>query len=1441
MDKFETQLSRFRSESEVTRRLISFAKRCSDENSLVVLQSLRELRPYLEQHQRVVHDSAIAEHPLPVISDLMRSLLDACDRFSNDQRGMADACAECLGVIGCLDPNRVETVKDANLPLMHSNFKQAGEAVEFVAFLLEHVLVKVFQSTPNPRAQGFLAYVMQELLKFCGFNKEALAGYRPHGSQGDEIYHRWIQMPEATRQTLGPFLSSHYVLKANALNHGAGKSHPIYAPTISHSTWLRDFLLDSFNKAKGDNAQMIFNVIARIARGCDLSIVSLILPYAVANIVLDGTNEEVLEVERELLAILQQPTSSLRAAETDHLRHCSENVFEILDYLSRWMQSKKRTVTANRNSIERSGRPSESWEVERERVDLQQISNVEALLSRIPSDIISRRASECGSFARAILHWEKHMRDVHDGSESELSSEKKESMNRHLQELYTGIDEPDGVEGLSLNIHALDPEKQAMEHRRAGRWTAAQSWYNLRVEEQPLDKKAHIKLLSCLREASRFTSILRHVDNIPTYLAKEPAIQSIAAEAAWSTSDWDWLARSVQHIDVSPDNFFNFDVGVALKHLRAGQIEEFRRRVQNMRHVVARNLSGSTTSSLQSCREQLFKLHTLYEIEFVSGITESSGGTNTLHPILERRLDVLGSSHADKQYLLGLRRAVAQLSYCKDKYDLASSWMTTAKLARKGSNLAPAYDAVFHAAKLGDESSAIEQARLLWKEGEHRKAIQSLESAMGTSVFTSTSGAPAQSVVATSNINPTTSFGATFTQDPQAQHKMLIASAQLLMAKWIDKAGQTSGDVILQQYRQVTYTFQRWEKGLYNLGKFYNKLLEFERAQPPSRQSVRCLSGETAKLVIENYLRSLTFGCKYINETLPKLLTLWLDWGVECLKQLSREVPNDVREVAADQRLKFLDVMNKQVKKYAEKISTFVFYTALAQMITRISHENQSVWEVLAHLIVKVASAHPQQTLWSVLATVKSSAQGRARRGLDLLHRLKQSGSKTIRNEGTSVDLKDLVTRGQKLSDELLRACEVAIQGRTTHVSLTRDLGFKVKVAPCPLVIPWEKTLTASLPVTSSSREMKAHKAFPMTREAVTVSSFEDGVLVLSSLQKPRKLVVKGSDGQKYGLLCKPNDDLRKDQRLMEFNALINKALKKDTAASTRRLYIKTYAVTPLNEACGLIEWVEGLKPLRDILMALYRSKGVKIDYTLLRQLLADACANPPDSTEIFTKQLLDMYSPILHEWFTENFPAPDAWYGARTRYTRSCAVTSMVGNALGLGDRHGENVLLEEKNGGVFHVDFNCLFDKGLTFEKPEVVPFRLTHNMVEAMGATGVEGFYRRAAEATLSVMREQEDALLTILETFVYDPTADFVSTRHRTTRIVNVPGITAGIGSGQTIPETPREVLEGVRGKLKGLLPGESLPLNVQGYVAALITMATDAQRLARMYIGWCAFL
>jgi serine/threonine-protein kinase ATR len=142
-----------------------------------------------------------------------------------------------------------------------------------------------------------------------------------------------------------------------------------------------------------------------------------------------------------------------------------------------------------------------------------------------------------------------------------------------------------------------------------------------------------------------------------------------------------------------------------------------------------------------------------------------------------------------------------------------------------------------------------------------------------------------------------------------------------------------------------------------------------------------------------------------------------------------------------------------------------------------------------------------------------------------------------------------------------------------------------------------------------------------------------------------------------------------------------------------------------------------------------------------------------------YQKLITNSYRPCLHLWFLENFPDPTEWLEARTTFTRSTAVWSSVGHIVGLGDRHIENVMIDTTNGENINCDFDCLFDKGLNLAKPEIVPFRLTPNMVDAMGLTGVEGSFRRTMEVCMNLLRQNKDTLLGILEPFIRDPTVSW----------------------------------------------------------------------------------
>lgn len=60
----------------------------------------------------------------------------------------------------------------------------------------------------------------------------------------------------------------------------------------------------------------------------------------------------------------------------------------------------------------------------------------------------------------------------------------------------------------------------------------------------------------------------------------------------------------------------------------------------------------------------------------------------------------------------------------------------------------------------------------------------------------------------------------------------------------------------------------------------------------------------------------------------------------------------------------------------------------------------------------------------------------------------------------------------------------------------------------------------------------------------------------MRSLQQPKRIAFIGSDGRTYKFLCKANDDLRKDARMMEFNYMINDFLKKNPESRDRNLCI---------------------------------------------------------------------------------------------------------------------------------------------------------------------------------------------------------------------------------------------------------------------------------------------
>jgi serine/threonine-protein kinase ATR len=171
-------------------------------------------------------------------------------------------------------------------------------------------------------------------------------------------------------------------------------------------------------------------------------------------------------------------------------------VFRILDYCMRWLQRKKsqQGLTAR---------------------DQKWIKWVEGVIGSLDPELISQRAVDCNEYARALFFLEPHI----ESRRNKADKEGNDRILQSLQNIYTQIDDPDGLEGISAHLQHVTLDQQALNHRKAGRWTAAQTWYEIRLAESPDDVDIQLDLLTCLKESGQHGECVeRLVDMRPRVL-----------------------------------------------------------------------------------------------------------------------------------------------------------------------------------------------------------------------------------------------------------------------------------------------------------------------------------------------------------------------------------------------------------------------------------------------------------------------------------------------------------------------------------------------------------------------------------------------------------------------------------------------------------------------------------------------------------------------------------------------------------------------------------------------------------------------------------------------------------------------------------------------------------------------------------------------------------
>ena len=264
---------------------------------------------------------------------------------------------------------------------------------------------------------------------------------------------------------------------------------------------------------------------------------------------------------------------------------------------------------------------------------------------------------------------------------------------------------------------------------------------------------------------------------------------------------------------------------------------------------------------------------------------------------------------------------------------------------------------------------------------------------------------------------------------------------------------------------------------------------------------------------------------------------------------------------------------------------------------------------------------------------------------------------------------------------------------------------------------------------TTTHSQVQERKRVSYQIKCVTIVSIEADCQLMRSMQRPVKFTIVASNGQRYSFLAKTGDEMSLDARVSELIQMFDFLLRTTETTRTHRLSVRSFYVIPLGHKRGLIEWVNDLAPFKACLEPLfYNKKGngnqiqqVKRENFRTTELYRKTCRDEYD------KVLRQMGPPVFHKWFVEHFNSMNDMLNARRTYASSLAVMSIIGNIIGLGDRHCENIQICQKSGEVVHIDLNMIFERGGNLRVPEIVPFRMTREIVDGCGMAKLDGTFR------------------------------------------------------------------------------------------------------------------
>nr|DBA32689.1 TPA: hypothetical protein GDO54_000462 [Pyxicephalus adspersus] len=1453
-----------------------------DSLPLTRLEGLNDLRKQLEQHKDEMKSLVRDFQGNPqdsVIAKLILSLLQLSKNAIHLDNGkdVLEAAGSCLGELGPVDFCTI--------------------ALQTQKELLYGTTVDVFEDKELQCVFVILKLINNALTDHCIHVRSAAATCLKNilaTKTGNQFWDVYKESEDPMLVYLQPFRSpkKKHLDVENVENTNADvlDDHTLWIPqNVSHEVWIKN-LTCTLLESGGVKSEILLSLKPLCEVKADFC--QTVLPYFIHNILLqDSRNTWRMLLSRHIQGFFTSccrtvPVSSRSATPASSDSESEGLARGTVDIASR------RTMLSVVEYLRKQRRPGEGtafddnfWldlnylevamVVQSCSAHFTALLYAEIYFDKIKLDGEQRR----GTSARKSLKFEEESQTLTIVSMSERSREETGiSLQDLLMDIYRSIGEPDSLYGCGGG-KMIHPLARIRTYEHEAMWGKALVTYDLETSLPSTVRQAGImQALQNFGMSHVLSTYLRGLEFENADWSSE--LQEIHFQAAWRNMQWD--QNPTYKCDLVGPGYHK-SLYQAIQSLRDKEFSTFHDHIKYARVKEVEELCKGSLESVYSLYPTLCRLQAIGELEnagqmFLRSVTENQ--LNNLYTKWEQQSQILkDSDFSFQEPVLALRSVILEMMLEKNdsnsndiKHILTRHLVDLSRVARTASNTQLSEKAMFqikqhNTAWLVVSEWQLEEAQVFWAKKEQSLALGILSQL----------------------VDKLESNSLQVENDPSLQ--LIYVECLRLSGNWLSETCLASPTVIMQNYLEKAVEFAEEfsngsseelqevrMKAFLSLARFsdaqyqridnYMKSSEFENKQvllAKAKQEVELIrqhkvqtnrytvkvqreleidEGEIAALnkdrmrflctAIKNYISCLVSGEEH-NMWIFRLCSLWLE---------NSRVPE----------------VNNIMKVESEKIPSHKFLPLMYQLAARMGTKNmggQDFHEVLYNLISRTSLGHPYHTLFIILALANANKDEMLTRSETMKRgRLKKNVPKKIsqadedRMEVARSIVNTIKKQRTRMVHNVERLCDAYIILANMDASQWKA---QRKAIPIPSNQPITK-LGSLEDVVIPTMELKVDPSGKY-ENLVTIQSFKPEFRLAGGLNLPKIIDCVGSDGKERRQLVKGRDDLRQDAVMQQVFQMCNALLQKNSETRKRKLTIRRYKVVPLSQISGVLEWCSGTVPIGEYLVnsddgAHKRYKPT--DYSSLqcqKKMMDVQRGRFEDKYQTFL-DICDHFRPVFRYFCMEKFLDPAVWFEKRLAYTRSVATSSIVGYIVGLGDRHVQNILIDEDTAELVHIDLGVAFEQGKILPTPETVPFRLTRDIVDGMGITGVEGVFRRCCEKTMEVMRSSQDALLTIVEVLLYDPLFDWTMNPLKAlylqqdeaelnATLAEDPDCNRNTCDSQSFNKVAERVLFRLQEKLKGV--EEGTVLNVEGQVNLLIQQAIDPKNLSRLFPGWKAWV